>query len=139
MLRFTHDGQEYEFDPDKLPLAEAIMVKKHTGMGMAPYMQGLRDVDPEAIQAMVFLAKRRAGEKVKFEDIDFDLIELAGSLKRDPTPAERADAEPDAEPDTRRAAGEPADPTWPGSSDDSVTGMTRAPAAPATSGPSPTT
>lgn len=92
MLTFTVDGDDYEYDQNKLDLTEAIIIKKELGLTIADYLEGNRRLDPEALKAMVWLAKRRAGEAVKLRDLTFDCMALIGSLKNDPMPGA---AEPD--------------------------------------------
>lgn len=131
MLHFTVNGTEYEYDQDKLPLTEAIAVKKATGLTVNAYMRGLTGMDPEALQAMVWLAKQRAGEAVRFVDIEFDVLALIESL-RELDPAIKGD--------------EAADPTTPSESTSKPakkargrTGTSPPSGEPTTSASSPTT
>lgn len=80
-LFFTLDGAEYEFDQNKLALGEAIAVKKSSGLTVKAFQEGLVEMDPEALQAMVWLARRRAGEAVRLQDVEFDVVAFAQSLR----------------------------------------------------------
>lgn len=120
-LFFTVDGTEYEFDQNKLALAEAIAIKKVTGLTVVGFQSGLKEMDPEALQAMVWLAKRRAGMATRLQDVDFDVVDLCATM--------RYEAPPD-------AADPPSgQPTQTGSD----SGTTPSDDAPNTSEPSPTT
>lgn len=82
-MKFSYEGRVYEYQQDKMPLADAVAIKAHTGMGVRSYMDGIKDFDPDAFTAMVFLALRRAGEVPRWEDIDFDVMELMESFEGD--------------------------------------------------------
>lgn len=88
-LFFTVDGTEYEFDQNKLALAESIAIKKAIGFTVRDFQEGLTTMDPEALQAMVWLAKRRAGVATRMQDIDFDVVALCSTLRyEEPAAAE---------------------------------------------------
>lgn len=122
MMTFDIDGKPYEFDQNKLALAESIMVHEESGLTIADFNTGLQNMHPLALKSMVWLAKRRAGEAVRYKDIEFDVIAFANSItNEDP-------------------AGATTDPTEvPLSPDGSNNGTNPASDAPNTSEPSPTT
>lgn len=91
VLHFTHNGKDYEFDRNKLALTEAISLKKASGFTVRGFQDGLNDLDPEALQAMVWLAKQRAGEAVRMQDIDFEIYELCGTLRNEEPASEQPD------------------------------------------------
>ena len=122
MIHFTLDGTDYEFDDNKLALKEAIAVKQETGLGVRLFQFGINMSEPEALQAMVWLAMKRSGTAVRFADVDFDCVELLRNLRR-------VDPEGDAT-DPPSASATPT-----GSSN----GSTPSDAEPSTSEPSPTT
>lgn len=124
MLQFRLNDTEYEFDQDKLPLSEAINVKLATGYGVQAFMHGITEMDPIALRAMVWLAKQRAGEAVRIQDIEFDVLDFCGSLN-ELRPGEESEA---------------VDPTTPEpNSTGSDTGTTPPNDEPDTSPPSPST
>lgn len=69
-MRFRIGEDVYEWDDTTLTVAEARVIKKNTGMGLRSFTNGLNDVDPDAIAAMIFLARRRKGEAVRWQDMD---------------------------------------------------------------------
>lgn len=78
MLKFTIEDRVYEYDETSMFVKEARLIKKHAGFGLIGMAQGLRDGDPDALVAMVFLAKRRAGEMIRWQDLDdLDLNKLS--------------------------------------------------------------
>ena len=121
-LFFTVGGTEYEFDQNKLALIEAIAIKKAIGLTVKSFQEGLQAMDPEALQAMVWLARKRAGEAIRLQDVDFDVIALCSTMRYVKDPGVESDP----------PSGQP---TQTGSDN----GMIPSGAAPSTSEPSPTT
>lgn len=127
MIKLTVEGVVYEFDGDHLLLAEARELKTFTGMSVPKWSRGIDEGDVDAIQALIYLAKKRAGETLRFSDletIDFADIDLE---PMDDEQDETGQAE-------QGAVHERVDPTPPGD-----TGMTQTAATTSTSPPSPTT
>lgn len=63
------DGPEYEFDETTLLVSEARLIKAHAGMGLKAFGEALEGGDPDALAAMLLIARRRAGEAVRWEDL----------------------------------------------------------------------
>lgn len=126
MLKLTVEGVEYQFDGDHLLLAEAREIKTYTGMSVPKWSAGIDEGDPDAIQSLIYLAKKRAGETLRYSDLDsldYADIDLAPM-----------DDEAEGEQEEAGVAQALMDPTPPGD-----TGTTQTPASTSTSPPSPTT
>lgn len=93
LIRFTVEGTKYELDIMRLMNTEAILIKKMTGLTIQGMYEGMDKGDPEALTALVWLAKKRAGEPVKFQELEFDTFEVAQSLEAD-EPEEDPDLSP---------------------------------------------
>lgn len=105
-VKFAISGTNYDFDESRLTVAEARVIKKHAGFGLAEFGDGLRRGDPDAIVAMLFLVKRRVGEAVRW--VDFDDFNLADIEALDePSPESEPEAGPGPGPDP---TGEPSTP-----------------------------
>jgi hypothetical protein len=89
-VKIKLEGVEYEFDAERMMLSELMAVKTKAGMNAKEWHEALQEFDPLAVQALVYLLKRRAGEDVKLSDIDFNLadFEIVPDEEPDPTPAE---------------------------------------------------
>lgn len=125
MLKLTVEGAVYEFDGDRLLLAEARELKTYTGLTPPKWAAGIDEQDPDAIAFLIYLAKKRSGESLRYSDldtIDYADIEMehVGAPGDDDAAAEEA--------------GTAADPTPP-----SGTGTTQTDATGATSPSLPTT
>jgi hypothetical protein len=126
VLKLTVEGVVYEFDGDHLLLAEARELKTYTGMTLPKWSAGVDEMDPDAIQALIYLAKKRAGETLRFSDLDsldFADIELE--------PMDDEEEATEGEPGTPQ---QQVGPTPPGDS-----GTTQTPGTTSISPPSPTT
>jgi hypothetical protein len=98
LITFKVDGTEYQFDENRMLSVEAIAVKKYTGLAILDFFQGCMSGDGEALTALVFLAKKRAGEDVTWQGLldSLDVMALLMSLiaKPDEEPAEEPVPEP---------------------------------------------
>lgn len=70
MIKFELGDNTYEYDDTQMSVKEARLIKQHAGMGLRSWALGLQDMDVDALVAMVFLAKRRAGEAIRWQDLD---------------------------------------------------------------------
>lgn len=127
MIKLTVEGVVYEYDGDRLLLAEARELKAYTGFTPGKWGVGIDEGDPDALAFLIYLSKKRAGETLRFSDLDtlnYADIEMESI---DPVADESADAgTPEA-----AAAADPPEP--------SSTGTTPTPDTGNTSDPSPTT
>jgi hypothetical protein len=108
MLKFVLDGTKYEYDDSTLSVKEARVIKKNTGFGLVTWAQALQIGDPDALVAMVWLAKTRNGEAVRWQDFDnFDLASLDLSSEDDEEEAkpEGDDVDPPVTPISPRSRG----------------------------------
>jgi len=104
-MKIRVEGADYEFDDSTLLVEEARLIKKYTGMGLKSFTEASKDGDPDALVAIVYLAKRRAGEAIRWQDLDnLDLakLEAIDETIRDASQPHEAPGADDA-----------ADPTWP--------------------------
>lgn len=105
MIKFRVDDTLYEFDETRLLSAEAMYVKKNTGLTLLEFLNGIQLGEPGALTGMVYIAKRRVGEYVKWAELDeLDLMELLGSIGREngtppTTPPEPEPSEPESAPE----------------------------------------
>lgn len=94
-------GEKYEFDQGSMPVGEARLIKERTGMGFAKWAEGVSEMDPDAICALVYLAKKRAGEAPKWTDMNN--LDLLKDIDMD-----YSDEEDDEEGGERAPVGKPA-------------------------------
>lgn len=85
-FRFELGGTTYEYK-GYLSAADALLIKANTGLTALSLFTALPTGDPGAMVALVFLAKRQAGERVTWDEVvaqidgDDDLWALLDSLE----------------------------------------------------------
>lgn len=86
MSKFTIEGDdtEWEFDENTLFVDEARIIQKHSGYGVNELSQGLQKGWPDALVAMLFLTKRRAGVAVQWKDFDHFNLATIKQIVDDP-------------------------------------------------------
>lgn len=91
-MKITVEGVVYDHDPKVMLVSEALDVQaKLDGMSMARWQQGLNQQEPLETKALVYLLKKRAGEKVDWDTLDFNLVSFEiedDEEEPDPTGAE---------------------------------------------------
>lgn len=70
IIKLKVEGTEYEWDSDRLLVAEARELKVHTGFTPPRWLAALDEQDPDALAALIYMAKKRAGESLRFSDLD---------------------------------------------------------------------
>lgn len=105
MAQIVYRGGTYPvIDPVEWQLGEAAFIKRQTGQAVGEIARNAALSDAEAIVALIYVAKKRAGEKVRWEDFeDFTVGEIDYIFED-----ERADDEDETETDEGGA-----DPTSP--------------------------
>jgi hypothetical protein len=98
LITFKVDGTEYQFDETRLLSVEAVAVKKYTGLAILDFFQGCMSGDGEALTALVFLAKKRAGEDVTWQGL-LDTLDVMALLMSLIAEADEPDEEPVPEPE----------------------------------------
>jgi len=65
-----------EFNPGKLDLKQAFAIKNTTGLTPRALLEGISDLDPAAMQALVWFMRFRNGETVDLLSINFAYEDL---------------------------------------------------------------
>lgn len=117
MAQIVYRGGTYPvLDPLEWHLAEASFIKRMTGQTVGEIGPNAARSDAEAIAALIYIAKKRAGEDVRWEDFDDFTVGECDFIRAGES--ERSDYASDDKSKTRDEGG--ADPTSP-------TGPTRDP------------
>jgi hypothetical protein len=73
-MKITVEGTVYEHDVDNLLLSEALDIQeKLGGMTLVRWQYGLDGRGAIETKALVYLLKKRAGEKVDWDTLEFNL------------------------------------------------------------------
>lgn len=98
-IRFVFDGRKYEYH-GYVGAPDALLLKKHAGLTVLGFMQGIILSDPGALVGLVFIAKRHVGERVEWDELvesmvgENDLSALIETIERIPDEPEPVAEEP---------------------------------------------
>lgn len=86
--RLTYGPDEsYEFSRSHWMLSEARDVKKWVGLNPPQMWVAIGQDDPEALTALLCVLRRRAGQDVRFSEVDADYgamtLEIVGGMETD--------------------------------------------------------
>lgn len=93
-MKVSINGEHFEFDPQRKPMAEMLALEDATGIAYGQWESGLQQGSAKALAALAWLLWHRAGRKVPFADIvsgaaEINLAEMkfedAGEAEPDPT------------------------------------------------------
>lgn len=104
-MRIAIEGEEFDVDPGRIKFGEAKRIEQVTGMTFGEWGKALQAGSVTALQALVWVLKRRTHPDVRIDDIDdleFGQVELAGPEMAADGPPRPAGADP-----TRRASKRP--------------------------------
>lgn len=90
-MKVTVDGSTYEFEAGKFYFKELRAIQKVTGLTMNEFFQGLDKGNVEALGALIWIMKKRAGEDVKYADLDFDMGSMEFDLGDEEAEAENTE------------------------------------------------
>lgn len=109
MIKFSLNGTSYDYDDTQMSVKEARLIKQHAGMGLRSWALGLQDMDVDALVALVFIAKRRAGEAIRWQDLDNinvnDITIVEDEAVSDEDPEEAVDVAPPVKAPRRSSTG----------------------------------
>lgn len=106
-MRVEIEGEEFEFDSNRLPVAEGIALEKVLGMTLGEWNEALNRESALAMAGMVWLVWRRNGRDVRFKDIEDGTVPVdlaAIKIHRDDEQDDEAAADPTPPADVAAAA-----------------------------------
>lgn len=62
-LEIEWDGQEYGYDPEEIDMPTATTIKDHTGWGLKTWSKEVDEMNPIALNALLYAIKRQNGDK----------------------------------------------------------------------------
>lgn len=69
-LVVTFGDGSWEYDPDSLLMSEFLEIKRVTGMTRRDWQAQLAQHEPEAVQALIWLLRKRTGDEVRITEVD---------------------------------------------------------------------
>ena len=94
----SFEGTDYEFDLEGMSVTEALYIKRQKKLTPKGLLQGLEELDPEALQALYWLMLKQNGTVQDIHKLpDFPLFKF-GSALLDAMDAEAPDDDEEADP-----------------------------------------
>lgn len=81
----TLGSESWVLDEDEITVEDGIALKYATGLNVVPMLQGVAEWDGEAMRALVWFLRFKAGEQVSPKSINFRLMDLRMEQEPDPT------------------------------------------------------
>jgi len=78
------------FDEKELTLADAFTIENTTGLTVIEMLEGVAPMKPNALRALVWFMRYKAGNPPHISTIDFKLLDLKLEAVEDPTVQEPA-------------------------------------------------
>lgn len=78
IVRF--EDKDYEFDIEGMTVSEARYIKKVTGFSIRGLIEGMSEVDPDALVAAYWLMQKQNGVVVDMNKVDFALLKFGEAL-----------------------------------------------------------
>ena len=110
------EGRDWEFEDDRLTIAQAMVMHAEHGLTLRAWQDGIKELDPRAIQCTYWLMLQQNGIEKPLKDLDFDAIGYMGAYvealqaEKERKEALEAAKEPDPTQDSRPATKTPRSP-----------------------------
>ncbi len=91
--RVTLNDKTWVFDEAELTVSDAFLIKEGTRLNTKPFFEGLTEMDPVSLRGLVWFLRRKDGEHIDIESVDFKLADLQVDQDEDPTAADATSSE----------------------------------------------
>lgn len=89
-MQIHWQGEDFDFAIDEMTVAQAKVIKVHTGFTLRSLSEGINDGDPDALRATYWLMHAQTpGKTCNIDNVDFKLVEFINTLAE----ATKAEAE----------------------------------------------
>jgi hypothetical protein len=115
-MTITFEGRDWELDDDHVGVQQAMVFHLVHGLTLRGWMEGIKELDPRAIQCTYWLMLQQNGIEKPLKDLDFDAIGYMGAYvealqaEKERKEALEAEKEPDPTQDSRPATKTPRSP-----------------------------
>jgi hypothetical protein len=72
----TLASESWPFDDEELTLKDAFKIKAASGLSLKGFLTGVQEMEPLALQSLIYFLRTRAGASMRLEDIDFRIADL---------------------------------------------------------------
>lgn len=81
MAHFRIGEQLYDMDPTTWPNVDVSSVQRELGCGLPKFLERLEEMDVDAIQATIWVLRRRQDPGLKIEDVSFTIREYIDAIE----------------------------------------------------------
>ena len=76
-MRIEWNGRTYEYDDAAVTVSQAQILKNETGIKWpAEFFDLLKETDPTAVQALMWLVRTQSGEQLRIADCDGSIVQF---------------------------------------------------------------
>jgi hypothetical protein len=76
-MKVNFEGTEYELDIEDIDLSDAMTIYRKTGMTVRALLEGLANVNPDAMRAIHWLMLKQNGRMTDMDKENFAVLKLA--------------------------------------------------------------
>jgi|SRR5215813_6223781 len=80
-MNINFQGEEFTLELEDLTVAQAKVIKIHTGLTLIGLEQGLGEGDPDALRALYWLMHAQSGKPCNIDDADFKIVAFSQALE----------------------------------------------------------
>jgi hypothetical protein len=69
-------NESWPFDDEEMTLKDAFKIKAASGLSLKGFLMGVQDMEPLALQSLIWFLRTNAGASVRIEEVDFRIADL---------------------------------------------------------------
>ncbi len=82
MAHFRVGDKLYDMDPTTWPNLDVAAVQRELGYGLPKFIEGLEQIDMDAVRALIWVLRRRDEPALKVEDVTFTIREYIAGVEQ---------------------------------------------------------
>ncbi len=81
MAHYRIGDELYDMDPTVWPNADVSSVQRALGCGLSKFMERMEEMDVDAIQAMIWVLRRRQDPSLRLDGVSFTIREFTENIE----------------------------------------------------------
>jgi len=81
MAHYRVGDESYDMDPTTWPNVDVAAVQRALGCGLSKFMERLEDIDVDAVQALIWVLRRRSEPGLRIADVTFTVREYLAAIE----------------------------------------------------------
>lgn len=82
LIEIEYGGEKLKYDAEQIPLKVAFVVKAHTGMGLRTWARAVDDIDPIAMQALLWAVFQQNDRRCEIASVDLNPIAFSEAFNK---------------------------------------------------------